>query len=147
MADLSCFATKVKADEGVILPVKIGGTKIPLAIKLYGSDSDVVQEFERERLREVSVGIQGKNQIDEEKIDALLDKADDAVIVRIGGVYAYDWKAKKVIEGESVELLGTVIKDDEKSYRFLIENMPAIKDWVKENSNNRDNFLSVGKKN
>ena len=29
MADLSAFATKKEADEGVILPVKIKGKKLP----------------------------------------------------------------------------------------------------------------------
>ena len=50
MADLSAFATKDNADDGVVLPVKIDGTKIPLALTIYGSDSDVVRDFERAKI-------------------------------------------------------------------------------------------------
>ena len=50
MADLSAFATKDNADEGVIFPVKIDGTKLPIALKIFGSDSDGVKDYERAKM-------------------------------------------------------------------------------------------------
>ena len=53
MADLSAFATKDYADEGVIFPVKIKGMKLPIAIKVYGSDSDAVKMYERKLMKNI----------------------------------------------------------------------------------------------
>ena len=147
MADLSGFATKKEADEGVILPVKIKGKKLPIAIKLFGGDSDVVKEYERSKIRKLGFGKKGKTELDDDAIDELLDSQDDAVLVRIGGVYSYDWEKEEIVKNDPIELFGRVIENDKASYKFLIENIPAIKDWVTENSNDRDNFLSKGKKN
>lgn len=145
MADLSAFATKDNAEEGVILPVKIDGMKLPIALKIYGSDSDVVRQYEREKLRKLGIGKNGKNEIDEDEFEELLE-SDEGVIVRIGGIYAYDWKKKTTIEEPTV-LNGKTLGCDKKSYEYLIENLPALKDWVMERSNDRSNFLSAGKKN
>lgn len=147
MADLSSFATKENADEGVILPVKIEGMKLPLAIKVYGSDSDVVKDYERQKIRKLGLGKKGKKELDDDDIDELLENQDEAVIIRIGGLYTYDWKKKKVVEGEAIELFGKTLGNDKNSYAYLVEKMPSIKDWVLENSNDRGNFLSDGKKN
>ena len=145
MADLSAFATKDNAEEGVILPVKIDGMKLPIALKIYGSDSDVVRQYEREKLRKLGIGKNGKNEIDEDEFEELLE-SDEGVIVRIGGIYAYDWKKKTTIEEPTV-LNGKTLGCDKKSYEYLIENLPALKDWVMGRSNDRSNFLSAGKKN
>lgn len=147
MADLSIFATKDNADEGVILPVKINGRKIPLALKIYGSDSDVVQDFERAKIRKIGIGKKGKTDIDEDDVEDLLDSQRKSAVLRIGGIYSYDWKKNKVIEDDPVILDGKTLKDDKESYEYLLEKIPAIRDWVIENSNDRDNFLSEGKKN
>lgn len=146
MADLSAFATKEKAEEGVILPVKIKGTKVPLAIKLYGSDADVVIEHDKEKLRKLGLGRKGKKDLDEDDLEELFESQDEDYIVKIGGVYSYDWKKKKVVD-EPIVLFGREITNDEDSYRFLIENMPALKGWIKEQSDDRDNFLGERKKN
>jgi len=140
MADLSCFATKDRADEGVILPVKIKGTKIPLAVKVYGSDSDAVIEHDKEKIRKLGLGKKGKNEVDEDAVEELLEHQDDDYVVRIGGLYSYDWKKKKTVD-DPVILFGKELKNDEESYRFLIEKMPSIKEWIKEQSDDRDNFL------
>lgn len=147
MADLSAFATKDNADEGVILPVKIDGTKFPIALKIYGSDSDVVKDYERKQLRKIKLGKNGKTDIDEEVFEELLDSQDEAVILRIGGMWSYDWKKEAVDESDPVSFGETVLGCDKKSYRLLIEKIPAIKDWIMEKSNDRANFLSAGKKN
>lgn len=147
MADLSIFATKDNADEGVILPVKINGRKLPLALKLFGSDSDIVQDFERAKIRKIGLGKKGKTDVDEEDIEELLDSQSKSAVMRIGGIYSYDWKKSKVVDDDPVILDGKTLKNDKESYEYLLEKIPAIRDWVIENSNDRDNFLSEGKKN
>ena len=42
---------------------------------------------------------------------------------------------------------GKVLKNDKESYALLIDKIPALKDWVMKESNERGNFLSEGKKN
>ncbi|MCR5699651.1 MAG: hypothetical protein K6G52_08420 [Treponemataceae bacterium] len=149
MADLSAFATRKQADEGVILPVAIDGVKLPMAIQIFGQDSDCVKEYEREKLRKLmkTTKKHGNKGFDEDELDELIDEQDEAVIVRMGKVVTYDWKKKKVVENEPVELYGKTILDDHESKEYLIKEMPALKDWVKENSDDRSNFLSAGKKN
>ena len=145
MADLSCFTTKDRAEEGVVLPVKIDGVKFPVAIRVYGSDSDVVRDFENSRLRKIRFGKDGKEGLDEDDIVDLLED-NEGVLCRIGGIYAYDWRKKKVIDGEDTVIDGVVLTNDKESYEFLIEKMPAIKDWVIKTSNERSNFFATGKK-
>lgn len=145
MADLSCFATKEKADEGLWFPVKIDGNKIPLAVKLYGSDSDTVKDYERNRIRKLGKNMKG-NKIDEETLDEMLDSEEEGVIIRIAEVSSYDWKKKENNE-EDIILNGKKIGNDKTSYLFLLENFPALKDFILEKSNERANFLFNGKKN
>ena len=147
MADLSAFATKDNADEGVVIPVKIDGTKLPLALKIYGDDSDVVKDYERAKLRKLKIGRNGKTDIDEEVFEELLDSQDEAVLIRIGGLWSYDWKKEKVDESDPVILDGQTLGCDKKSYKLLIEKLPALKDWVTEKAKDRTNFLLAGKKN
>lgn len=145
MADITQFATKEKADEGVIFPVVIRGKKLPMAILIYGDDSDVVREYNRERLRKVKIGANGA-EIDEETMEELLD-SNDNVLIRIGGMWSYDLKNCEVKKEEELKLFDKVIKCDKKSYNFVLEKIPAIKDFVLEKSNERTNFLEGGKKN
>ena len=112
MADLSCFATQEMLDEGVIFPVKLYGKKLPLALKLFGADSDVVQKFERDKLRKVRLN--KKNEIDEDVIEDFLDSQEEAVLIRIGGVYSYDWKKGNTVDEPTV-INGVEIKNDKKS--------------------------------
>ena len=146
MADITGFGTKDKADEGVIIPVKIDGQKLPLALKIFGNDSDVVKEYEMQKIRKLGIGKKGKKELDEEDIDELLETQDEAVIIRIGGIYDYDWK-KKTVTDEDTVIYGKVLKNDRESYALLIEKIPALKDWVMNESKERGNFLSEGKKN
>ena len=146
MADLSCFTTKDRAEEGVIVPVKIDGVKFPVALKVYGSDSDVVRDYENSKIRKIRFGKDGKDGLDEDDIVEILED-EEGVLCRIGGIYAYDWRKKKVVEGEDTIIDGVVLKNDRKSYEFLIDKMPAIKDWIVRTSNERSNFFAERKKN
>lgn len=146
MADLRSFATKEKSEEGVIFPVKIGSTKYPMAIQIFGSDSDLVKEFERERIRKIGLGKKGKNELDEDTIEELLETQDEAILIRMGEMYSYDWKKKECTD-EPLTFGEIVLKNDRKSKEIIIENIPDIKDFVTEKSNERSNFLSEGKKN
>lgn len=145
MADLSCYATKEKADEGIWCPVRIDGDKIPLAVKVYGSDSDTVKDYERAKIRKIGKNMKG-NKIDEDAIDEMLDSQDTDVLIRIAEISSYDWKKKENTD-EAIILNGRTVENDKKSYAFLLENFPALKDFILEKSNERANFLSNGKKN
>lgn len=142
MADLSSFGTKDKADEGVVFPVKIDGQKLPLAILIYGSDSDTVRDYERKYLRKMSAGLKnGASKIDDDTLDELIESQDEKVLVRIGAVYDYDWK-KKTTTNETVTFGEKVIGNDKPSFAYLIEKIPALKDFIIEKSNERANFLA-----
>ena len=146
MADLSAFATKDTANDGVVIPVKIDGIKFPMAIKVYGSDSDTVVEYERNKIRKLGLAKKGKKEIDEDLIEEILENQDEGVLIRIGGIWTYDWEEKKVVNTEPLELNGKTLSCDRDSYEYLIEKMPSIKDWVMEKSNDRSYFLSNRKK-
>lgn len=144
--DLSKFATKENSDNGVWFPVKVDGQKLPLALKLVGADADVVIKFDRDRLRKIGISKDGKANLDEDTLDELLETQDDAILVRICGISSYDWK-KQELSDEPVTWGDKTLGNDKKSYSILIENIPALKNFIKEKSDERSNFLSVGKKN
>lgn len=139
MADLSSFATKDKAEEGKWFPVKIDGVKYPMALKLYGDDSDVVQDFDRARVRKLGIG-KTKDEIDEDTIDELIDSQIESYIIRVADVSSYDWK-KKCNTNEDLTIGDVVITKAHDSVAFLIEKIPALKDFITEKSK-RSNFLS-----
>ncbi len=145
MADLSAFDTKTNSEEGMIVPVKINGVKYPMAIQIFGSDSDLVKEFERSRIRKLGLG-KKSNELDDEAIEELLDTQDDGVLVRMGDMYSYDWDKMETTD-EPLTFGSTVLKNDRKSKMLVIDKIPDIKDFVTEWSNKRSNFLSTGKKN
>ena len=142
MADLSSFATQEKSDEGVWFPVKLyGNQKLPLAVLIYGDDSDVVAKYNRDKIRKMKIGKNGNTELDEDTIDELLDSADDNVVIRMGGISAYDWKKGERTD-EPVTFGDKTLGNDKKSYRYLIEKIPAIKQFITEKSNERTNFLA-----
>lgn len=144
MADLSMFATKKNANDGVWFPVQINGIKMPVALLLYGDDSDVVQDYNNEKLRKIRLNGDG---VDDEVINDLIDSKDGNVYVRIGGISTYDWEKGENIN-EPVVLNGRTIKSSDKaSIRFLVEQIPALKDFILKKTNERKNFLSERKEN
>ncbi len=146
MADMKAFATKENADSGVWFPVRIGGVKYPLALRLYGIDSDAVQQYERQRIRKMRISKKGTAEIDDDTIDEILDSYNDMYIVRIGGISSYDWKNERLSD-EPVTWGTETLGNDRKSYSLLVENIPALRDFIREKSDERSNFLSEEKRN
>lgn len=144
MADLSGFANKQKSDEGVIFPVSLNGVKLPIAIKVYGSNSDVVKQYKTERLRKIRLNQNGI-EIDDD-IAELLD-SNESVVIRMGGVYSYDWDKGEVIENEPITLNNRTIKCDKASYNYLLDQIEDLSDWVMKKSNSKTDFLASGTKN
>ena len=138
MADLSQFSIRKNVEDGKIFPVKIKGVKLPIALRIYGSDADCVKTFERQQLRKIGLK-QGKD-IDEETLEELIENQNEGVYVRIGGIYEYDWKKKDITDGV-VTINGKELKNEKNSYELLIDAIPDIRDFVLEKSNERANFL------
>lgn len=135
--DLSGFATKKNADEGRWFPMKWKGTKYPISLLIYGDDSDVVSDYNSKKLRKMKFE---NGSLDTESLEDLLDSKDEGIIVRIGDVSAYDWDKGEKTKEELV-LYGRKITSDKKDIAYLIEQIPDVKDFVKETSNERKNFL------
>lgn len=140
MADLSEFATKDNADEGKWFPVKVCGKKLPVALLIYGDDSDKVREYTKKKLRKLKIGKNGNADIDEDTLEELMD-SNENITCRIGGIVAWDWKKDKSVPDEKVELFGRELKNDVQSFNYLVDKLPAIKEFVLEKSNDRTNFL------
>ncbi len=140
MADLSEFATKDNADEGRWFPVKVCGKKLPVALLIYGDDSDTVREYTKRKLRKLKIGKSGSTDIDEDTLEELMD-SNENVTCRIGGIVSWDWKKDREVKDDPVVLFGRELKNDMSSYNFLVDKLPAIKDFVLEKSNDRNNFL------
>lgn len=140
MADLSEFATKDNADEGKWFPVKVCGKKLPVALLIYGDDSDKVREYTKKKLRKLKIGKNGNADIDEDTLEELMD-SNENITCRIGGIVTWDWKKDKSVPDEKVELFGRELKNDVQSFNYLVDKLPAIKEFVLEKSNDRTNFL------
>ena len=67
--------------------------------------------------------------------------SNENITCRIGGIVAWDWKKDKSVPDEKVELFGRELKNDVQSFNYLVDKLPAIKEFVLEKSNDRTNFL------
>jgi hypothetical protein len=132
--ELDQFSTKDRADSGVWTDLVLYGKKTGIEICILGGDSDVVQKFNREQMKKIRISA-GNTELDEAAVDTMLDSSDDGVLIRIAGI-----RSKKT--DDPIVLLGKTIGGDEASLRFLIEKIPAIKDFVLKISGDRTNFLS-----
>lgn len=137
--DLEKLATQDNANEGVWVQAIIYGKKQPFDIKILGADSDAVTLFNRERLKKLKINSKNGIDVDEDAIDEILDNNDENVVVRIAGLRSRD--------KEPLMLNGVELQSDARSYRLLVEKIPAVKDFVMKISNERTNFLSDRKKN
>lgn len=143
--DITNLVTQDNANDGVWFQVVLYGKKQNLDIRILGADSDVVQQYQREQVRKMKStfknGKQSIEDIDDETFDELLDSTDENIIVRINGVRTHN-KTE-----EPLSICGKTLSNDKNSYAFLIEKIPALKEFVLKKSNERLNFLSAGKKN
>lgn len=137
--DLGKLATQDNANEGVWIQAVIYGKKQPFDIKILGADSDAVALFNRERLKSLKINSKNGIDVDDEAIDEILDNNDENVVIRIAGLRSRD--------KEPLMLNGIELQSDIRSYRLLVEKIPAVKDFIMKISNERTNFLSDRKKN
>jgi hypothetical protein len=145
--DLTEYATQDKAEAGEWFTIFLYGKATEFQLKILGSDSDAVQKFNRAQMKKVPLNA-GKVELDDETLDRVLESNDEGVIVRIAGIRGlqFDKKHKEILGYEPVTLEGKELKDDKQSYQFLIEKIPAVKDFVLKVSGDRVNFTQ-GKKN
>lgn len=143
--DISEFATQEKAESGVWFQAEVCGQKMPMELLIYGDDSDVIQNHRKEKLRALKKATKKNNgDIADEQLDEILDNTDD-VIKCIGGVRALDENGKPT--SDKIELFGKTIENDEESYRFLIDKVRDLKNFILAKSKERANFLEGKKKN
>jgi hypothetical protein len=138
--NLDFLATKDNADSGVWTELVLYNKKTGVEICVLGNDSDAVQKFNREQVKKIRISTGRADTLDDDAIDTVLDSGDDGIVVRIAGI-----RSKK--PDDPIVLLGKTIGHDEASLRFLVEKIPAVKDFVLKYSGERANFLQNGKKN
>jgi hypothetical protein len=145
--DISGLATRDNAESGIWFTVELYGVERDFQLRIRGNDSDPVQKFTRDRLRKSLERPQGKKVTDAD-ISEVLELDEGNVLSRIAGIRGVkrDKKGEIVSYDDPVSLLGRELGDKEEDYRFLIEKIPAIKDFVLKISNDRACFLEGGKK-
>lgn len=137
MADLTGLISTEKENEGVWVQAVVYGEKQNFDILIYGDDSNVVQKFNRNRMRKLNIGSNKK--LSNEALDDILDSEEENVVIRIGGL--------RSIDKEPLTMNGEELTCTKESYRKLIKAIPDLKQFILEYSNERTNFLSSGKKN
>lgn len=146
--DILNLSTVKNEKEGKWFRVELYGQEQPFALKLLGSDSDRVIAFQRDQIRKIKSINKEYDELSDEELDEFFELNDDAIIIRINGISSISYerrafgKAKwELDESEPVTIGDTVLKNDEESYRLLIEKIPAIKDFILEKTKDRANFL------
>lgn len=142
--DIGNLVTQDNANEGVWFQAVLYGRKQPFDVCILGADSDEVQKKMRDQLRKVKSSMKdGKanfEDIDDETMDELLDSSDDNIVVRMNGLRTHG-------KDEPLTMCGRELKNDVDSYRYIVEKIPDLKDFILKKSNERLNFLDNGKKN
>lgn len=137
MADLTNLVSSENSNDGVWVQAVVYEKKQNFDILIYGDDSEVVQKFNRNKLRKLNIGQSSKKGISEEVLEELMDSEEENVIIRIGGLRSRD--------KEPLTMNGEELKCDKPSYRKLIKAIPDLKKFILEFSNERTNFLNNGK--
>lgn len=140
--DISNLATQELSEDGKWFRVELYGEKQNLWVKLIGGDSDKVQKFQRKQFKKLNANAGKDKKIDDDTLDELLDDVENAVLRIQSMAYGEDKPDLK----EPLELCGQVVSNDDASYRFVLEKIPALKKWIVDKSNERMNFLSDRKK-
>lgn len=140
--DLLKLVTQDNATQGKWFRVELYGKKQDFAIKILGSDSDVVKQYEREQLRALSKnGITpGKMEFSDEALQTIADNENESVACRMIGIAGVDAKGC-VNEEESITLGDVIIENKKDCYIMLLQKIPALKDFVLKKSGERANFL------
>lgn len=138
--DLGNLATLDNANEGVWVQVELYGKKQDFELCILGEDSDKVHNYTKNKIKKLRTNIKGGDiDFDDKSVDEILDSVDEEVVTRLNGIRALD--------GTDVTLNGVALKNDVKSYKLLIEKIPALKDFITTISKDRTHFLSKEKKN
>lgn len=133
MANIGRAVTKDRADEGVWFPLELYGETFPVSIKLYGTDSDIVIQHAKDRLRNLR---NRKNKDSENDFEELIESTEEDVLIRIAEIKSDDDDPKIWLDEK------TEIENNIYGYKLLLEKIPAIKDFILRKSNERKNFLS-----
>lgn len=143
--NIANLATKDNSDNGVWFQAVLYGRKQNFDVKIIGSDSDVVQQYQREQVRKMKSTLKGGKQsiedIDDDIFEELLDSSDENVLIRINGLRTHNK------HDEPLTIDDVTLTNDRDSYALAIEKIPELKQFVLKKSNERVNFLSAGKKN
>lgn len=153
ISDLSELCSKKQQEEGLWFQMETSdGRKWDIDVLVYGNDSDKVQMYEREKMKErvkkMNIGNtrkRGNIELDDDTVEDVFNDALESVCVRFGGI-------KKHSTGEALKFNGNeipIIKDDgcEDLYTALLEGSPDIADFVSAMAKERTDFLVAGKKN
>lgn len=139
--DIGNLVSQENANEGVWFQAVVYGKKQQFDMKILGSDSDKVKEFEREQFRKLNLSKKNiKNEtFSDDVIDDVLDSIDEKAIIRIAGIRSRD--------KDPLAINGIELKSDKASYSLLLKKIPELKDFIMDKSEERTNFLSDRKKN
>lgn len=138
--DLTNLITTENANDGVWFQVELYGEKQDFDLRILGEDSDKVTNFTRKRLKKLQIDGE-RVSVKKNAIDELLESKDDTYVIRLNGIRTHSDNKEPVTIGEKV------LTNNEESYRFLIEKIPAVKEFIMECSQERSNFLRKEKKN
>jgi hypothetical protein len=151
--DISHLVTQDNAEAGIWVEAELYGSKQGFELNILGNDSDSVQKYAREQMKKARRNA-GKKELDDETIGAVLGFENGAALACIAGIRGLQFDEKhneflgyvpvviKYIDQESKEEKERELKNDKESYQFLIEKIPAVKDFVLKVSGDRSNFLS-----
>lgn len=141
--EIGNLTTRERSNEGKWFVAELYGSRQPFAVNILGSDSDRVQLYEREQFKRLQKDRKSENDVSDKLIDELLAGSEESVIVRMNGL-----RSVRLGKGDDFELLdepltmkGEALGDDEASYRRLITEIPAVKDFILKKSRERANFL------
>lgn len=143
--DLINLATKTNADSGKWFRVELYGETTDLWVKILGADSDAVQKMQRNQFKKLSANTGADKKMTDETIDELLDSDIDSVLCRLVAIAGNKDDAPD--ESEELTIGEKVLGNDRDSFEFLITEIPALKKFIVDKSNERKNFLSLKRKN
>ena len=146
--DLAELATVENDNGGVWKQLIVSGKKFDIEVKILSNESDAVQKYSREKMRELRKYItfaQGEvDASDEAWDDAMSDGVEDA-LVRFVGIRKMSTKSPLKYGDDDFPMEKTA--ENKNLYEALLRGMPDVKKFITAESAKRDNFLLVGKKN